>query len=108
MERLEEMSEPEQQALLKILVRRIKEALTDMGFEVPQFALLLFNDHKEGRYIVNCSRSDLIQALHGAADWVEHRERRQWRKRKSLAGPWGSGHHKGPPRGRTGRSPRRE
>lgn len=77
MERIENMSEVEQQALLRILVRRINETLTDMGFEVPQFALLLFNDHKEGKYIVNSGRSDLIQALHEAAEWLEHRK--NWR-----------------------------
>ncbi len=26
-----------------------------MGFEVLPFALLLFNDHREGRYIINGS-----------------------------------------------------
>ncbi len=46
MERLEDMSEPQQQALLKILVDRIKETLTEMGFEVPQFVLLHFNDQR--------------------------------------------------------------
>lgn len=108
MERLQDMSEPEQQALLTILVRHINETLTEMGFEVPQFALLFFNDHREGRYVISCSRSDLIEALQQAADWFEHRERRRWRKRKSLIGPWRSGHHKGPSRGRTGGSPHRK
>jgi hypothetical protein len=77
MERIEDLSEPEQQALLKILVHRIQQTLTEMGFELPQFALLLFNDHREGRYIINSGRSDLIESLHEAAEWLEHRK--NWR-----------------------------
>jgi hypothetical protein len=77
MERIEDLSESEQQALLKILVHRIQQTMTEMGFEVPQFALLLFNDHREGRYIISSGRSDLIQALHEAAEWLEHRK--NWR-----------------------------
>jgi hypothetical protein len=72
MERIEDLSEPEQQALLKILVHRIQQTVTEMGFEVPQFGLILFNDHREARYIINSGSTDMIQSLHEAAEWLEH------------------------------------
>jgi hypothetical protein len=82
MERIEDLSEPEQQALLKVLVHRIQQTMTEMGFEEPQLALLLFNDHREGRYIISSGRSDLMQALHEAAEWLEHRK--NWRVSASV------------------------
>lgn len=72
MERLEELSEAEQHAIMTILARRLRQTLTEMGFEVPSFVLLHFNDPRRCRYIANCSPSVLIQALRATADWLEH------------------------------------
>ncbi len=63
MERLENLSEAEQHAILTILVRRLSETLTDMGYEVPQFALLIFNDLRMRRCIANCSNAAVNHAL---------------------------------------------
>jgi hypothetical protein len=72
MERIEDLSEAEQQALLKILEHRIQQTIAEMGFEVPQFGLILFNDHREAHYIISSGSSDMIQSLHEAAEWLEH------------------------------------
>ena len=71
MERLEDRTEEEQRAILTILARRLGETLTDMGFEVPTFALVLCNDLRGCRYIANCSHPVVIQALRETADWLE-------------------------------------
>jgi hypothetical protein len=74
MERLEDLTEPQRRAILNILASRLDETLKDMGFELPLFAVVLFNDPKKCLYVANGSRPDLIRALRETADWLECEE----------------------------------
>ena len=66
----ENMTEPE----LKVLFKRVAQAIE---YELPKktlFVLLAFNEPGVGQYVSNARREDIVKALRETADRLENKE----------------------------------
>ncbi len=74
MKNLENMTEPELHAFMRLCAKAVEGAAKVSYVERPLFALILFNDPKIGQYICNCSRETTIEALRETADRLERNQ----------------------------------
>jgi NACalpha-BTF3-like transcription factor len=74
LKRLQDMTEPQLQHLMKDLATSLLDTSSIHGIERPLFVLLLFNDPRVSQYVSNAQRADVIKALREAADRLERRE----------------------------------